>query len=159
MKHFELSEENQELINGIWQELNYDNFMQLKLIGTPKAKELIKITKNGDIAKYLGNIPDDTVDIIIYEEAFDRLDEDAKKLLVRDAMDGIVYDTEKEKITIGVPSIVVTVGGRQKYGDKLLNAAEAGVLAIQQIEDEKREIKEAEKEKKAAERAAKKRNG
>ena len=32
-----------------------------------------------------------------------------------------------------------------KYGEDLINAAETGVLAIQQVEDEKREQKELEK--------------
>ena len=40
---------------------------------------------------------------------------------------------------------VRTVAGRMKYGEDLINAAETGVLAIQQVEDEKREQKELEK--------------
>ena len=92
----------------------------------------------------------------MYEEAFDHLDEKNKKLLIKDALNVITYDSEKDKISIGVPQIVVTVGGRQTYGDDLINASEMAVLAIQQIEDEKREAKEEEKARKAAEKAAKK---
>ena len=156
MKHFELSEENEQLFSDLFSETGYDNYMQLKLNGTAKSKEVIKLARPNDVAKYVGHLPDDVVTIIVYEEAFDRLDEKNKKLLVKDALAMIQYDSEKDKISIGVPQIVVTVGGRQMFGDELINAAEMAVLAIQQIEDEKQELKEAEKARKAAEKAAKK---
>jgi hypothetical protein len=130
--------------------------MQLRLVGTPKSKEVIKVCRPTDLTKHFGHLPDDVVTIIVYEEAFDRLDENNKKLLIHDALNMITYDSEKDKIGIGVPQIVVTVGGRQKYGDDLINASEMGVLAIQQIEDEKQQAKEEEKARKAAEKAAKK---
>ena len=60
------------------------------------------------------------------------------------------------RIIIGAPSITVTIGGRAKYGDDLINAAETAVWAIQQIADEEKAKKEAEKEAKAARRAQKK---
>jgi len=156
MKHFELTEENQQLFNDLFEETGYSNYMQLKLIGTPKSKEVIKVARPNEVAKYVGHLPDDVVTIIVYEEAFDHLDEKNKKLLIKDALNVITYDSEKDKISIGVPQIVVTVGGRQTYGDDLINASEMAVLAIQQIEDEKREAKEEEKARKAAEKAAKK---
>ena len=98
----------------------------------------------------------DTVCLYIYEEAFLRLEEAQRKLLLRDAMCTIAYDAEKDKIIIGAPSITVTIGGRAKYGDDLINAAETAVWAIQQIADEEKAKKEAEKEAKAARRAQKK---
>lgn len=158
MKHFELSEENQQLIDDLFQETGYSNYMQLKLIGAAKAKEVIKVARPNDVAKYVGHLPDDVVTVIVYEEAFDRLDEKNKKLLVNDALSVIQYDSEKDKISIGTPQIVVTVGGRQMFGDDLINAAEMAVTMIAQIEEEKKELKEAEKARKAAEKAAKKQN-
>lgn len=156
MKHFALTEENQNLFNELFEDTGLHNFMQLKLIGTAKAKEVIHVAKPNDVARYVGHLADDVVTIIVYEEAFDRLDEKNKRLLAKDAFNMIRYDDEKDKIAIGVPQIVVTVTGRQTYDTDLINAAELGVLSIQQIEDEKREAKEAEKARKAAEKAAKK---
>jgi len=42
----------------------------------------------------------------------------------------------------------VTTWGIQKFGDKLLRAAESGVLAIEQIADEEKERKSLERENK-----------
>ena len=97
----------------------------------------------------MGNCPD-SVTCVIYEEAFDRLDDNCRKLVLEDALNTLSYDSEKDKIIVGCPSITVTLGGRAKYGEELINALETSVLAIQQIEDEKKAIKEAEKAAKAA---------
>ncbi len=143
-KFFELTDENQTLINDIFQNTGMYNYMNLKMVGVSKAKELIKVSKANPLAEYVGKCPD-TIVCAIYEDAFDRLDEKTKRLLLTDAFGVVFYDDEKDKISIGAPQIVVTVAGRMKYGEDLINAAEAGVLAIQQVEDEKREQKELEK--------------
>jgi len=148
-KFFELSDENREIFDEIWQETGMFNYIDLKLLGVPKAKEVIKVQKTNPQAEYLGKCPDSIV-VTVYEQAFDRLDDKGKKLLAEDALSLVSFDDEKEKIIVGAPQIVVSVGGRAKYGEELINIAESAVLAIQQIADE-------EAEKKAAEKAAKKR--
>ena len=143
-KFFELSEENQQIFDDVWQKSGMFNYIDLKVVGTPKAKEVIKVQKTNPYAEYLGKCPDSII-VTVYEEVFDRLDDKNKKLLVEDALNLVSYDSEKDKINVGAPQIVITVGGRMKYGEDLINAAETGVLAIQQLEDEKREQKELEK--------------
>lgn len=146
-KFFEISEENQEIFDDIWQETGMFNYVDLKLLGVPKAKEVIKVQKTNPQAEYLGKCPDSII-CTVYEQAFDRLDERGKKLLAEDALSLVSYDGEKDKIIVGVPQIVVTVGGRSKYGDELINISESAVLAIQQIAEEEAEKKAAEKESK-----------
>ena len=143
-KFFELTDENQTLVNDVFQDTGMHNYMNLKMVGVSKAKELIKVSKANPLAEYVGKCPD-TIVCAIYEDAFDRLDERTKRLLLTDAFGVVFYDDEKDKISIGAPQIVVTVAGRMKYSEDLINAAETGVLAIQQVEDEKREQKELEK--------------
>lgn len=154
MKHFELSEENQKLIDDLFQEADLAHYMQLRTIGIAKSKEMIKVARPSDVVKYIGHLPDDVVTIVLYEEAFDRLDEANKRLIIEDALATISYDNEKDKISIGVPMITATVGGRQKYGERLINAAELATTMIQELEEEKKAQKEAEK----AAKASKKKN-
>lgn len=150
-KFFELSDENQNYFVDEWNENGLYNFIDLKLLGVNKAKDVIKVQKTNPQAEYLGKCPD-SVTCTVYEAAFDRLDDKAKKLLVKDALSVVSYDSEKDKINVGCPLIIVTIGGRAKYGEELLNAAESATLAIQQIADEEAERKAAEKERKAAKR-------
>jgi len=149
-KFFEISEENQEIFDTIWSESGMFNYIDLKLLGVSKAKEVIKVQKTNPQAEYLGKCPDSIV-VTVYEQAFDRLDDRGKKLLAEDALSVVSFDSEKDKIIVGAPQVVVSVGGRAKYGDELINVSEAAVLAIQQIAEE-------EAEKKAAEKQAKKKN-
>lgn len=150
MKCFDLSPENEELINAEFEATGLYNYVQLKVVGTAKSKELITVCTNAPVARWIGKIPDDTVNFVVYEEAFDRLDEETKKLLVRDSLNAISYDTEKEKLSTRVPMLTVTAGGYAKYGEKLVKCAEYAVAAIAQIEEEKKEAKEAAKAEKAA---------
>ena len=148
-KFFELTDENQTLVNDVFQDTGMHNYMNLKMVGVSKAKELIKVSKANPLAEYVGKCPD-TIVCAIYEDAFDRLDEKTKRLLLIDAFGVVFYDDEKDKISIGAPQIVVTVAGRMKYGEELINAAEIAVTMIQEIEEEKKAQKEAEKATKKA---------
>lgn len=146
-KFFEISDENKEIFENIWSESGMFNYIDLKLLGVPKAKEVVKVQKTNPQAEYLGKCPDSII-VTIYEQAFDRLDDRGKKLLAEDALSLVSYDDEKEKIIVGAPQIVVSVGGRAKYGDELINVAESAVLSIQQIAEEEAEKKAAERENK-----------
>lgn len=138
-KYFKLADDNREIIETAFSETGMDNFFDLILRGVKKSKQLIKLQKASAIMEDLGNLREDSnVVLYLYEEAFDRLNDDMKKILIEDALATLSFDAEKSKITIGAPSITVTCGGRAKYGDKLLNAAESAVMAIQQIEMEKK---------------------
>ena len=150
-KFFELSEETQSLIDEKFQEKGLHNTINLLMYGTPKAKEIIKVSRVNPLAETVGNCPESVV-CVVYEEAFDRLDERTKELLVEDAFASVAYDPDKDKIVIGAPQIVVSVMGRQQYGEELINAAESAIYAIAQIEEEKKAQKELEK-------ANKKKNG
>lgn len=138
-----VSEETQQLLDRIIDEIGYDNHMNIDVVSSKKEKTLIKINRANAYAEYIGR--PETVVITVYESAFERLSERQQELLMRDAINGIVYDSEKDKILIGCPQITVSCDGRAKWGDELINAAESGVLAIQQIIDEEKERKEAEK--------------
>lgn len=159
MKTFDLTDENEKLFNELFEETGYHNYMQLRLIGVAKSKDVITVNRPNAVAKHVGHLADDVVTILVYEDAFDRLDDKNKKLLIKDAFNIISYDDEKDKISIGAPMITVTVAGRQKWGNELINAAEIGVACIAQIEEEKKQAKEEEKARKAAEKASKKRLG
>lgn len=150
-----LSDETNDMVMELASEMGLENFIIVEPMAVQKSKQLIKISKANPTTEFLTKKPD-TVCLYIYEEAFLRLEEAQRKLLLQDAMATIAYDGEKDKIVLGAPSITVTIGGRAKYGDDLINAAETAVWAIQQIAEEEKAKKEAEKIEKAARKAQKK---
>ena len=153
-KLMQLSEDNVKFIWNIIYELGLDHQVNLEIIGMKQSKTLFNVSKTNATAEYLSKKPE-SVCIYVYEDAFDRLDDVTKDILVRDMLMGVKYDFDKDKITIGCPTIVVSVEGRAKWGDKLINSAELAVHTIQQIEEEKREQKEREKAEKAAKKGKK----
>lgn len=138
------SEQTQGLINRIMEETGLINWVNVIALAVPKQKQLVRVSKANATIEYISK-QEGSVVIYVYEEAFDRLNDISRELVMRDAINTIEYDGDKDKITIAAPQITVTMGGRAKYGDSLLNAYEAGVLAIQQLEEEKKEAKEAKK--------------
>lgn len=139
-----LSDENVKFVEDMIAEVGGLRHVVFEVIGMDKAKTLFKITKANPTAEYLAEKPIN-VCIYIYEEAFDMLSDEQKKMLIEDLLLNVKYDFDKDKVSIGAPSICVTCEGRGKYGDILVNAAEAGVLAIQQIEDRERQRREEQK--------------
>lgn len=136
----QLSDETKELVLNIAAEYGIERFINVEPMNILKSKQLISISKAGAKAEYLSK-KIDTVCVCIYENAFLRLSERQKELVVRDALNTVSYDTEKGKIIIGCPSITVTTGGLKKYGEELLSALECGVIAIQQLLEEEKEEK------------------
>lgn len=141
MKYFDVADENRDLIDEIFQKTGLHNYVNLIILGSPKPLDkykVIKVGKNNPIGEKLGNCPESVI-CYLYEEGFDRLDAETKEMLVTDAITVISYDTEKDKIVLGCPTITVTLGGRAHFGEALLNAKETAVHVIAQIEEEKKE--------------------
>jgi len=112
-----------------------------------KNKEVVSVSKASAVAEYLSNRQDLCL-VIIYAEAFDMVDDKTKKLWLRMAMDNVNYDTEKDKITIGVPAITVPYGFYKKYKQEAVDASELALLTMQQIADKKEQEKQEKKNKK-----------
>lgn len=140
-KFGKVSEETQELIDRIGNETGVIRMMDIKAVNTPKSKKVIEVKRCPPLGEYVAE-KRDVVCIIVYEKAFERLSDEQQEILMKDAFNTINYDMEKDKIVIGCPQIVVSCDGRAKWGDKLVDAAEAAVLTIQQVAEEEKEEKE-----------------
>lgn len=142
-----VSDETRNLVDEILGKSGLANFLNAEVMSITKQKQLVSVKRANATTEYLANKPD-SICVYVYEEAFDRLDDGSKYLVMEDALNTVYYDTEKDKIIITPQQIMVTLGGREKYGEPLLNAVEAGIHAIAQIEEEEKERKEQSKKKK-----------
>ena len=152
-KYCRCEDEIQELVHEIAGELGLEQFMDFEALYVPKAKEVVTVSRASAISEYLSN-RSDLIVLFLYGEAFDLVDEKTKYMWIRMAMEQISFDSEKDKIIIGTPTITVPVGFYNKYQKVAVDMALLGQLTIQQIEDKKRQ----EKEQKKAEKASKKKN-
>ena len=144
-KLVQVSQETQELVDKIIEETGLVHYMNIKCLSITKQKQVVKVSRANATTEYFGNCPD-TVILYIFEDVLDRLTDEQKELILRDAVNQIYYDNEKDKIVVTPPQICATVGGRQKWGHDLIDTLETCVLVMEQIEEEEKERKAAEKE-------------
>ena len=141
-----LSEENKNLIKKVANEIGLNSYLKIEGIGKKKSQELIKVQKDSIVVEFKTKSAD-TVNVFVYEKAFDLLDDEQKEILIKDALNSIHYDTEKDKIIFNKRRINISKDGWAKWGEKLVNAAEAGILAMEQIDELEKEEKEQKKKK------------
>lgn len=162
-KLFKTSDDIYEFITNEWSNTESSKIgVRLKVISTQKAKQILKLSKASATTEYLIR-EQDVLTLVVYEEAWDRLSEMNKILLLKGIFSVVSYDTEKERLIIDNRPYADLFNMRHtkdangnEYLDQYDNALEACALLLQQIEDEQRQAKEEEKIRKAEERAAKK---
>lgn len=146
------SDELSELVNKVADEMGLIAMgINFKTFDTKKAKEVVKVSKASEIAEILSD-QEDLVIVIVYEDAFDRVDEKTQYMWIRTALEPISYDAEKSKLNISAPTITVPMSLMANNDIKTVavDCAVLGQLTIQQIEDEEKDRKAKEKELKAA---------
>ena len=141
-----------------------ENYITWRILSNDKQKQLIQISKSSAITEYFAQMRDSVI-IIINEELFDALapqheeQEDIRKLIIEDALSTIICETNEKsgemKISIGKPQICITTGCYEKYGEKLVRAAEVSALAYNQLMEMKKKAKEEEQTAKAAKKVEK----
>lgn len=162
-KLFKTSDDIYEFITNEWSNTESSKIgVRLKVISTQKAKQILKLSKASATTEYLIR-EQDVLTLVVYEEAWDRLSEMNKILLLKGIFSVVSYDTEKERLIIDNRPYADLFNMRHtkdangnEYLDQYDNALETCALLLQQIEDEQKQAKEEEKVRKAEERAAKK---
>ena len=135
----------QELVQEVANEMGLTQMgVEFQALNIKKSKEVVKVQKANEVTEILSD-RETLVVVIVYEEAFDRVDEKERWMWIRQALDRVTYDAEKDKVSLVTPMVSVPLGFYQKYGNVALQNAELALLTIQQIEDEEKQRKEAEK--------------
>lgn len=151
MNFGEISEDVREVLDEVIEQTNLFNYMNIYYYSVTKQKSVIKVSKLNPIGEAVSKKPG-TVVITVAEEIFERLNPNQQRMLVEDAINQILFDDEKDKITIDAPAITMTVGGWRKYGTELAEAYELSLLTAQQLEEEKKAVKAAAQEAKKSKR-------
>lgn len=148
-KIFKTSEDIAELAQDVFEETGLPQIgITMKVMSVPKQKQVIKVSKANATVEFIGKV-NDCIILYIYEEAFDRMDDEGKKMLLESALCNVSFDTEKDKLNIESNPYKQVFSMRRKYGERFINIFETSNIIIDEIEEEK-------KQKKLEEREAKK---
>lgn len=139
---FETSKDIADLAQEKWENTGLAQMgIELKLISTPKAKSILKAQRANATTNYLTK---KDVILIVFEEAFDRLTEEHKNLLMEGVLSNIFYDTDKDKLNVESDFAREIFRMRRKYHN-YVDVAEESYIVIETIEEEEKQRKEAER--------------
>lgn len=158
-KLFKTSDDVYEFITNEWEQTDASKIgVRLKVISASKARQILKLSKVSATTEYLIR-EQDVITLVVYEDAWDKLSDVDKILLLRGLFSVVSYDTEKERIVIDNRPYADLFNMRHskdangnEYLDKYDNTLETCSLLLQQIEEQEKE----EKMRKAEEKKAKK---
>lgn len=131
------SEDVISFVEKIVNEIGLNAYVSFRVLNQSNQKCLVKVSKASATVEYFTKT-EPCVIVYVNENLWDMVDDRIREILVYDALDGVYYDTEKDKLAVNAPQINISLGAHQKYGEELTNAAESIVLALQQIEEEKK---------------------
>lgn len=143
-KFFKADESIVKLVDEIANELGLAQYgIDFETLDVVNLKEVVKIVKANEYAEYLSG-REDLILVLVNGEAFDLLPDgqdengiDNKYMWLRLAMDQISYDSEKEKIVIGAPSITVPVGMYEKFKNAAVDSALLAQYTLAQMAEKK----------------------
>ncbi len=145
-KIFETSQDILELAQAKFEDAGLVHTVGLRVLSTKKAKNVLKLSKANAI---LHGVTKDDVVLIIYEEAFDRLPDEYKEVLMEGVFSNVSYDADKDKLNVESDIAKEIFRMRRKY-QNYVDMMEASYIIVQEIEDEEKQRKEDEKMRKAA---------
>jgi hypothetical protein len=141
-KIFETDTEIVKLAEEKWSETGLEHIgINIKYLSVPKSKTILKAQRASATTNFLTK---KDVIITVFEEAFERLTDEHKNLLLEGCMSNISYDAEKDKWNVETDFAKEILRMRHKYPN-YVDVAEESLLIIESIEDEERRRKEEEK--------------
>ena len=112
---------------------NIPGFINIKILSNNTIKDFGSVTKSQDIIKFM---TDYDVIIQINEPIFDKLQNDQKEYVVKDLLARIVYEMEKDKLTIVQPDVTTFSGVLRQYDiDHYMSIKESIVTLLEQKEN------------------------
>lgn len=151
-----------KIVKEISDELGLSAYnIDVQPICVKKLSEVCKVVRANQLAEYV-SARDNLIFVLCHEDAFNSTDhmghpladEKTKYMWIRNAMEVISYDSEKDKIILTCPMISVPLGFYEKFKEPTIDAARLGLYTMAQIAEMKKE----EAERKKAEKKNKKKS-
>lgn len=150
MQLYDTDSSNVEFISKIVSDV-FGDYIPFKIVSADKMTEIIKCKRTSVEAEYLAK-KDPAILVMVFEDAFDLLDDETKEFVVRKGIQGVSYNQEKCKINICNDLVKNICGLRTsyKYESKpkdFMDMVEAEKAGIEQILEQRKAEQKAKKEK------------
>ena len=133
-KIFEADEEIVKMVKEQFEKNGFDESMTLQVFGITKQKDVVKAAKAPEPTEFLTE-KENIIQVFVYENAFNELDDETQRFLIEFALQPIWYDSDKGKVNIDKNPYKPLFELRKKYGNRADELLETSYIAIQQLED------------------------
>jgi len=107
-------EDTLEIFEGVIASTNIDRYVTIKILTDNNLKKVVaKAVKANDLVKYETK---NDVYIFVNEVIFEQLTEEQQVMAADEVVAGLIFDSEKEKLTINQPDVKTHSGVLSKYG-------------------------------------------
>ena len=127
-----------KIFEGAIAKANLDRVINIELLADVKSKEVYKIVKSNEITKHATK---NDVYIVINDAIFDGLEEWQQLIIAEEAITGIIFNDEKDKVEIkkgdvGITKVGAFSGILSKYGAERYEAIQESVKTLYNVEQE-----------------------
>lgn len=141
-KLFSTSSDIKDLAYKKWEETGLAQIgINLEIVSTSKAKTALKVQRANATTNFLTK---NDIILTVFEEAFDRLSDEHKNLIMEGAFSNVNYDSEKDRINVENELAKEIFRMRRKYPN-YPDVLETMLIIIEQIEEEEKRRKEEER--------------
>lgn len=145
-------EEVIDFIKEIIESHDLDAFATFRYFECEKQKEFIKVAKANATTEYFAQASD-MCTIFVNPKIWDRLEDNHRKLLVENALNGVYFDEKEDgsgRMVVEQPNMLISSECYQKFGAELVDAAVIATYALKQIKEEEKRAKEEKKNAKSS---------
>lgn len=141
-KFEEAFEDTQKIFDSLIQHAELNRVVDIELRVNNKQKEIYSVTKNNDFYKHETK---KDVYIIINEKIFEQLEDWQQVMIAEEAITTIVFDAEKDKLTlkkgdVGITKVGAFSGILSKYGADRYEVLQESIKTLYQAEKEEADV-------------------
>jgi len=136
-KYEEPFADTQEIFDGVIANAELDRYINIKLLSDNKSKTISKVVKANPLLKFETK---NDLYIFVNEQIFEQLEDWQKVIVAEEAVAGVYYDTEKDKLEIKKGDIETFSGLLSKYGYDRYEVVRESIKTLYNVEKEEAEV-------------------
>tara|TARA_R100000908_G_scaffold65292_1_gene53903 strand:+ start:1723 stop:2154 length:432 start_codon:yes stop_codon:yes gene_type:complete len=139
---YEPHKDTLSIFNGVIANKELDRVVSIAIRGNNKQKEIYSIQKSGELMKSETN---KEVFIIVNELIFEQLEEVHQVLVAEEAITAIVFDAEKDKLSLKKGDVGITNRGAfsgilKKFTPEMYELVQESIKTLYNVEKEEAEV-------------------
>jgi hypothetical protein len=136
-KYEEPFQDTQEIFGGVIANADLERFLNIKLLSDNKSKTITKVVKANPLLKFETK---NDLYIFVNELVFEQLEDWQKVIVAEEAIAGVYYDNEKDKLEIKKGDIETYSGLLSKYGYDRYEVVRESIKTLYNVEKEEAEV-------------------